>query len=120
MFSLWRYAIGHSQLLLRSAPDSSNPERLDLLFEGVSAVQLVSRYEGLELHTLDEAERERIIEMSGVPARLRPGQLVLGLRSGSKVGYVHCLKASAYLGGTSIMGPSGPSESIDVIWSLRR
>ncbi|MGA5217870.1 hypothetical protein ACPCAE_17630 [Streptomyces cinereoruber] len=84
------------------------------------AIQLVSRYEGLELHTLGEAERERILEMSRVPAHLRSGQLVLGLRAGNGTGYVHCLKASARLGGTNVVGRDDPSESIDVIWSLHR
>ncbi|WP_240138103.1 hypothetical protein [Streptomyces sp. MUM 178J] len=118
-FRVWRYGVGHSQLLLRSAPDPSNPERLDLLFEGVEAIQLVTHYEALELHTLDEAENGHIFEMSGVPAHLRPERLVLGLRSRSGAGYVQCLKVSALLGGRNVIGPDDPSESIDVIWSLR-
>ncbi|WP_432076495.1 hypothetical protein [Streptomyces wuyuanensis] len=118
-FRVWRYGSGHSQLLLRAAPDSSETERLDLLFEGVEAMQLITRYEALELHTFDDAESERIFEASGVPSRWRPHRLVLGLRSRSGAGYVQCLKASALLGGTNVLGPDDPSESVDVVWSLR-
>ncbi|TLQ46246.1 hypothetical protein [Streptomyces marianii] len=118
-FRVWRYGVGHSQLLLRAAPDSAHPLRLDLLFEGVEAMQLVTRYETLELHTLDEEESERIFEMSGVPARPRSDRLVLGLRSRGGAGYVQCQKVSALLGGTGVVGPDDPSESVDVVWSLR-
>ncbi|MEI5011327.1 hypothetical protein RB196_32315 [Streptomyces sp. PmtA] len=93
--------------------------RLDLLFDGVDAMQLVTRYESLELHTLDEEETGRIFELSGVPARWRSDRLVLGLRSRSGAGYVQCLKVSALLGGTNVLGPDDPSESVDVVWSLR-
>ncbi|MEU2496481.1 hypothetical protein [Streptomyces sp. NPDC007883] len=119
VFRVWRYGSGHSQLLLRAAPDSAHPVRLDLLFEGVDAMQLVTRYEALELHTLDEEETGRIFELSGVPARWRSDRLVLGLRSRSGAGYVQCLKVSALLGGTNVLGPDDPSESVDVVWSLR-
>ncbi|MGI5483488.1 hypothetical protein [Streptomyces lavendofoliae] len=106
-------------MLLRSAPDPSNSERLDLLFEGVEAIQLVTRYEALELHTLDDAESGRIFEMSGVPARWRSERLILGLRSRSGVGYVQCQKVSALLGGTEVIAPDDPSGSVEIIWSLR-
>lgn len=119
VFRVWRYGSGHSQLLLRAAPDSAHPMRLDLLFEGVDAMQLVTRYEALELHTFDEEETGRIFELSGVPARWRSDRLVLGLRSRSGAGYVQCLKVSALLGGTNVLGPDDPSESVDVVWSLR-
>ncbi|MFJ9806065.1 hypothetical protein [Streptomyces wuyuanensis] len=118
-FRVWRYGAGHSQLLLRAAPDAAHPVRMDLLFEGVEAMHLVTRYETLELHTFDEAESERIVERSGVPPRRRSDRLVLGLRSRSGAGYVQCRKVSAFLGGTSVLGPDDPSESVDVVWSLR-
>lgn len=82
-------------------------------------MHLVTRYETLELHTFDEAESERIVERSGVPPRRRSDRLVLGLRSRSGAGYVQCRKVSALLGGTSVLGPDDPSESVDVVWSLR-
>ncbi|MFJ6630018.1 hypothetical protein ACIQMR_01250 [Streptomyces sp. NPDC091376] len=118
-FKVWRYGVGHSQLLLRADPEPSHPKRLDLLFEGVEAMQLVTRYGALELHMFDEAESGRILEMSGVPARWRSTRLVLGLRSRSGAGYVQCQKVSALLGGAAVVGPEEPSESIEVIWSLR-
>ncbi|MEJ8656949.1 MULTISPECIES: hypothetical protein [Streptomyces] len=118
-FKVWRYGVGHSQLLLRAAPEPSQPQRLDLHFEGVEAMQLITRYEALELHTFDEAESERIFEASGVPSRWRPHRLVLGLRSRSGAGYVQCAKVSALRGGADVIGPDDPSESVDVVWSLR-
>ncbi|MCZ7460525.1 hypothetical protein [Streptomyces sp. WMMC940] len=118
-FRVWRYGVGHSRLLLRAAPDSAHPLRLDLLFEGVDAVQLVTRYDGLELHAFDDAESGRVFELSGVPSRWRSRRLVIGLRSGSGAGYVQCQKVSALLGGTGVIGSDDPSESFDVVWSLR-
>ncbi|MFI2455630.1 hypothetical protein [Streptomyces sp. NPDC019539] len=118
-FRVWRYGSGHSQLLLRAAPDAAHTMRLDLLFEGVDAMQLVTRYEALELHTFDEEESGRILERSGVPVRWRSDRLVLGLRSRSGTGYVQCRKVSALLGGTNVLGPDDPAEPVDVVWSLR-
>lgn len=118
-FKVWRYGVGHSQLLLRAAPDSSETDRMDLLFEGVEAMQLITRYEALELHTFDETESGRVFERSGVPARWRSERLVLGLRSRSGAGYVQCAKVSALRGGADVPGPDDPAESVDVVWSLR-
>lgn len=36
-FRVWRYGIGHSQLLLRAVPDSMDTVCLDLLFEAKTA-----------------------------------------------------------------------------------
>ncbi|MFJ6948894.1 hypothetical protein ACISU4_30360 [Streptomyces wuyuanensis] len=118
-FRVWRYGVGHSQLLLRAAPDAAHPVRMDLLFEGVDAMQLVTRYETLEVHTFDDEESGRILERSGVPSRWRSERLVLGLRSRSGTGYVQCRKVSALLGGTNVLGPDDPAEPVDVVWSLR-
>jgi hypothetical protein len=92
---------------------------MDLLFEGVEAMQLVTRYDGLELHSFDDAESGRVFELSGAPSRWRSQRLVIGLRSGSGAGYVQCRKVSALLGGTNVLGPDDPSEPVDVVWSLR-
>ncbi|MER7818565.1 hypothetical protein [Streptomyces sp. NPDC096153] len=118
-FKVWRYGVGHSQLLLRAAPDAAQMVRLDLLFEGVDAMHLVTRYESLEVHAFDEEESGRIPERSGVPARWRSDRLVLGLRSRSGTGYVQCQKVPALLGGTNVLGPDDPAEPVDVVWSLR-
>lgn len=48
-FRVWRYGIGHSQLLLtsRSGPDST--AHIDLLFEAVQFIRLHRAYQGIHL-----------------------------------------------------------------------
>ncbi|WP_326654301.1 MULTISPECIES: hypothetical protein [unclassified Streptomyces] len=119
-FRVWRYGVGHSQLLLRAAPDAVEATRLDLLFEGVDAMRLVTRYEAIELHSVSETEFQRIYDESGLDPKWKPHRLIVALRSGSGSGYVQCQKASAMRGAANGLGPDEPSESVDVIWSLRR
>ncbi|MFC8231229.1 hypothetical protein [Streptomyces sp. NPDC057287] len=114
-FRVWHYGVGHSQLLLRSRKDREEDTRLDLLFEAVESMQLVTRYEGLELHTVDDDEFSRVYEASGVPPRWRESRLVLRLRSRSGTGYVQCGR---------VVAERHPDNEVasairDVVWSLR-
>lgn len=87
-FRVWRYGVGHARLLLRSLPSGEHTDQLDLHFEAVDAMQLVTRYEGLEIHAVDEAEFARVYEQSGMPAEWRGTRLVVRLRSSSGSGFV--------------------------------
>lgn len=93
---------------------------MDLLFEGVDALQLVTRYEAIELHSVSETEFQEIYEMSGLDPKWKPHRLIVALRSRSGSGYVQCQKVSAVRGGTHVVGLDEPLESLDVTWSMRR
>lgn len=92
-FLPWRYGIGHSQLLLRSPAEGSQPEAVHVLFEGVRAVKLRSSYRPLTLQRAVDKERERMLAFAGVPARLCDRMLCLTLPSEDE-GFVVCGKAT--------------------------
>lgn len=118
-FRIWRYGVGHSHLLLRSLPDGGNTTQLDLHFEAVRAMRLVTRYEALGILAADEPEFSRVFAESGVPPKWRDTQLVVRLSSRSGTGYVQCGRVilDRREGRTSdAIDPPGPR---DVVWSLR-
>ncbi|MFD3416337.1 hypothetical protein [Streptomyces decoyicus] len=119
-FTVWRYGVGHSQLLLRAVPDGANTACLDLLFEDVKAMQLVTHYESIELHPAGEAEAQQILDFSGVASTWREKYLAVSLRSRSGSGFVLCRRITALQGGDDPFGPHGGIEERDVIWSIRR
>ncbi|GES28626.1 hypothetical protein San01_11130 [Streptomyces angustmyceticus] len=119
-FKVWRYGVGHSQLLLRAVPDDTETTCLDLLFEGVRAMQLATHYQSLELHPASEAEAQRILEFSGLAPIWRERNLALSLRSRSTSGFVLCARATALHGGEDPFGNHGGFEERDVVWSARR
>lgn len=55
VFRLWRYGIGHSQLLLRS-PGNGENETLSILFEAVEFMRLRRSYADLVLRLAGEEE----------------------------------------------------------------
>ncbi|MBT2901666.1 hypothetical protein [Streptomyces sp. McG3] len=118
-FRVWRYGVGHSHLLLRSLPAGRDTTRLDLHFEAVHAMRLVTRYEALRIVAVDEPEFSRVFAESGVPPVWRDAQLIVGLRSRSGTGYVQCGRVilDRREGRTGDeLDPPGPR---DVVWSLR-
>ncbi|MEE4422137.1 hypothetical protein [Streptomyces bugieae] len=118
-FTVWRYGVGHSQLLLRAVPDSGNTLCLDLLFEGVRAMQLVTHYKTLELHTASDSESQQMLEFSELSPPWRERYRVVSLHSRSGSGLVLCSRISALRGGEDPVGlPEGP-EGREVIWSMR-
>ncbi|MGW2448832.1 hypothetical protein [Streptomyces sp. NPDC001675] len=118
-FRVWRYGIGHSQLLLRAVPDSGNPACLDLRFEGVSAMQLVQQYKSIELCSANVTEAEKIFGFSGVGPSGRELHLPVVLRSGSGSGFVLCRSVTAERGGEDPVGSGPGREDRSVVWSSR-
>jgi hypothetical protein len=48
-FQIWRYEVGHAQLLLRSVKGDQHSSRVDVLFKAVEAIDLPTRFDGLEI-----------------------------------------------------------------------
>ncbi len=118
-FRVWRYGVGHSQLLLRAVPDSTDTACLDLLFEGVSAMQLVQQYKSIELCSASEVEAEEILGFSGAKPPVRELLLPVVLRSTSGSGFVLCRSVTALRGGEDPVGSDSDSEDRSVVWSSR-
>lgn len=45
-FQIWRYEVGHAQLLLRSMKGDQHASRIDVLFTAVEAIDLPTRFDG--------------------------------------------------------------------------
>lgn len=118
-FRVWRYGVGHSQLLLRAVPDSVDTACLDLLFEGVSAMQLVQQYKSIELCSASKTEAEEILAFSGTSPSGRELRLPVVLRSRSGSGFVLCRSVTAERGGEDPVGSDPEREDRSVIWSSR-
>ncbi len=48
-FQIWKYTVGHQQLLLRSTKSSSSRTRIDVLFKGVAQFHLPTSFTGLSI-----------------------------------------------------------------------
>jgi hypothetical protein len=97
-FRLWRYGVGHSQLLLRSLPTETEP-CLDVLFEGVRRIELPTHLSSLTIeltHTRDLRP--------DLPSKLL--RLRLSATDGS--GAIECGKVSAYTTTWTVTGNEDP------------
>ncbi|MFH9606980.1 hypothetical protein [Streptomyces sp. NPDC017448] len=92
---------------------------MDLLFEGVAAMQLAMRYEELRLHPVDGKEFREVFDSSGVDEKWRDSFVIVRLSSRSGGGYVQCAKITAER--RRPQGGSGHDQDgpRDLIWSLR-
>ena len=64
-FQLWRYVVGHGQLLLRSNPTSGQGTRVEVLFKDVRAIKLPTLIDGLVVREPSEREAMVISEETG-------------------------------------------------------
>lgn len=86
-FSVWAYALSHSQLLLRArttAREGGRQSRIDILFQPVEAMKTRMDYDGLVLRCATTEERERILRDTDRAADRR----VFIIESGDTVDYV--------------------------------
>ncbi|MEV5977087.1 hypothetical protein [Streptomyces sp. NPDC052114] len=115
IFRMWRYGVGHSQLLLRATPDADDETCLDLHFEGVAAVQIGTRYVAPEVRLGNDRERAALMDLaaeSGASDR----HIAIALHSTAGTGLVLCRKVSALRSGPDALGGIEGSE---VLWSRR-
>ena len=60
MFQMWKYTVGHGQLLLRSTKAPDFPTRIDVFFKGVTAIHLPTCFTGLSIEEGTEADVEKL------------------------------------------------------------
>lgn len=116
---MWRYGVGHSQLLLRAVPDEVQNDCLDLLFEGVSAMKLATRFESIKISIAGIHEAMEIRGLAGLPDALAERSLALSLRSRKNTGLLVCNRATAFLGGDNPTQAPGVTAEHGEIWSIR-
>jgi hypothetical protein len=111
-FKVWRYGVGHSQLLLRSLPTEDQP-CLDILFEGVLWIELPMNFDALAISRL--GDYEGVMRKAGLSGVVRVLPLLL---AGSEVyGRVVCGRATASYTPWTVTSTSAESEAIEILWT---
>jgi len=121
-FRLWRYGVGHSQLLLQAHADGSHDEHLNVLFEDVRAVKLRSSYHPLILQPADRDTRASILTFAQIPPRHQARYLCLTLpTANAEPGFIACARATVLA--TKATDPADPytwNERSHVLHSIKQ
>ncbi len=64
-YKVWEYTVSHSQLLLRSPREDGYPTRIDVLFKGVSFLQLPVWF---DIESIDEISPAEVRSIGGEDA----------------------------------------------------
>jgi hypothetical protein len=92
MFQIWKYTVGHSQLLLRSTKSPTSPTRIDVLFKGVTQFHLPTSFAGLSLAEGTDAEVRQLCILRESP-RFGKDVKVFTVKGSDFLGYVAALIA---------------------------
>jgi len=86
VFQVWAYSVGMSRLLLRSTRSDAYGTRVDVLFQGMRAMKVLTRFPGLVVWDAGDRKQVEITEATG----LIPDDETrfFALSSGSLTGYV--------------------------------
>ena len=89
-FQIWKYTVGHSQLLLRSTKAPNLPTRIDVLFKGVSEFHLPTTLSGL---SVQEASDDQIRKLCSLreSSSFNHGVKVYTVKGTDFIGYVAAL-----------------------------
>ncbi len=87
MFQMWKYTVGHRQLLLRSTKSDDAPTRIDVFFKGVSEFQLPTSLYGLSISEASAQEIESVNFCSEPDSRERNSKVFI-VKSRKFSGYV--------------------------------
>ena len=115
-FRLWRYGVGHSQLLLRSLP-SAGERCLDITFERITWLSLPTHLDAIQI----SSSTDDAVLPDGV-ARLvddwSPFRLVIASQGVS--GLVICARAEAALTSWEPSSADTDDSAEEVLWSIRK
>jgi hypothetical protein len=89
-FQIWKYTVGHSQLLLRSTKSPTSPTRIDVLFKGVAQFHLPTSFTGLSIAEGTGADVKRLCSLHASPS-LDKDVKVFTIKGVDFVGYVAAL-----------------------------
>jgi hypothetical protein len=114
---LWRYGVGHSQLLVRSLP-LAGQRCLDLTFERVTWLSLPSGFDTIEITMAapdDPAWPQGAACLADEHSPLR-----LRVASRGVTGFVICARAEGAYTGWSPTGTDSERDEEEVVWSLTK
>jgi hypothetical protein len=94
-FQIWKYTVGHSQLLLRSTKARNVPTRIDVFFKGVSEFHLPTTLSGL---SVQEASDDQIRKLCSLreSASFNHGVKVYMVKGMDYLGYVAALVVACH------------------------
>jgi hypothetical protein len=116
-FKLWRYGVGHSQLLLRSVP-SAGQRCLDINFERVAWMSLPTAMSMIEIVLADGGDLNLPAGVSGLIDERSP--LLLKISAQGISGLIICAGAEAAYTAWSPTVADSESGEDETIWSLRK
>ncbi|MCE7001171.1 hypothetical protein LZG04_41085 [Saccharothrix sp. S26] len=99
-FKVWRYGVGHSQLLIRSAPEDAEDEFIDIHFDGVAAMKLAVKYQTIAICSASATTARALHDFARVEEKWRTTYVALELRTRGESGHVLCRSVRALIGGT--------------------
>jgi len=67
-FQIWKYTVGHSQLLLRSTKSPDFPTRIDVFFKGVKEIHLPTSFTGLSITEASQADIQKLCILQTHPS----------------------------------------------------
>jgi hypothetical protein len=117
-FKVWRYGVGHSQLLLRSAPTGERPDSLDVHFEYVTFMKLAATFDSLAIYRAEEIE---VAELPDEMMLLSGGGelLPLALVSPNTTGIVVCSSASVRKFPWEPGQPEADLDNGETLWVMK-
>ena len=65
-FHVWRYAVSHSELKLRSVDSESAPDLIEVTFFGVVGMKLKESFKSLTISYADESQAAEILDLVGI------------------------------------------------------
>src|SRR5437870_2674387 len=91
-FQIWKYTVGHSQLLLRSTKSAECPTRIDVFFKGVKEFHLPTSFTGL---SITEASETDVLQLCSLRESLSSGKdvKVYKVQGADFLGYITALIA---------------------------
>lgn len=91
-FQIWKYTVGHAQLLLRSTKSPRCPTRIDVLFKGVAQFHLPTSFTGVSIAEGTDADVRKLCSLRE-SAAFGKGIKVFTVRGSDFFGYVAALIA---------------------------
>jgi hypothetical protein len=91
-FQIWKYVVGHRQLLLRSVKSARLPTRVDVFFKGVKEFHLPTSLTGLSITEASEADIRQLCTLRKSPS-LNSGDKVFKVQGVDFLGYIIALIA---------------------------
>jgi hypothetical protein len=86
-FQIWKYTVGHGQLLLRSTKAPNLPTRIDVLFKGVSEFHSPTTLSGLSVQEASDNQIRKLCSLRESPS-FNHGVKVYTVKGTDFIGYV--------------------------------